>query len=85
MSFRNRLKYKGKPAVQLEDDEILAWTKIADTRDAKPPRKLDNQQRVAYLKAKNPVRVSRMRRDFAWAQKHLIRMGVDPEEVRWLF
>ena len=36
------------------------------------------------LVAKNWVRMRRLDKDFAWMQKQLKKMNVDPEAARWL-
>jgi hypothetical protein len=60
------------------DADFDAWI------EAKPPKELDRQQVIAYLKAKNRVRWWRMQSDFRWAQRMLRKLGRDPEEARWL-
>lgn len=83
MGWRDRRRYKGKPPRRVTDDEVLGWIDISEKREGLPP-KIDRDQWLAYLRAKNPVRVRRMTNDFRWAQRMLLKIGVDPEEVRWL-
>lgn len=83
MSWLNRVKYKGKPKRRLTENDVLGWIEIAEKREGQPPR-LTRDQWISYLRAKNPVRVRRMQSDFKWAQRMLLKIGVDPEEVRWL-
>jgi hypothetical protein len=33
---------------------------------------------------RNPTRFSRLERDMAWLRKECIRIGIDPEQARWL-
>lgn len=77
-------RYRGMPPRLLRADEIGTWIDISDKRDGRPPKLVDNRARQDYLRAKNPVRWYRMKRDFKWAQRQLLKVGVDPEEVRWL-
>lgn len=48
----------------------------------KPPRTTEQaRQRIADS---NPVRWARLQREFRWAQKRAKKMGINPEDVRWL-
>jgi len=84
VSLRDQWKYKGKPKRQANEHDILAWVDATEQREGQPPPRLTTEQWAAYLKAKNPARWYRMRKDFKWAQRMLLKIGVDPEEVRWL-
>jgi hypothetical protein len=59
------------------DDEVVGWFKSAETRMrvAMPVR--------AELRSRNRVRWDRMQGDFAWMQKELKKMGLNPEDARW--
>jgi hypothetical protein len=84
MSWRDRRRYRGKPSRPLNEADVAAWVDVAEERENKPPAQIDRDQWLAYLRAKNPVRVHRMKKDLQWAQRMLLKIGVDPEEVRWL-
>lgn len=50
--------------------------------NAKPPKNIEEmRQRIAN---KNPVRWSRLQREMKWAGKEAIKMGMSPEDVRWI-
>lgn len=84
MGWKDRVKYKGQPKRQPTQEDLLGWIDITEAREGKPPPRVTTEQWAAYLKAKNPARWYRMRKDFKWAQRMLLKIGVDPEEVRWL-
>jgi hypothetical protein len=84
VSLRHRIKYKGQPKRQATQEDLFGWVDISDKRDGAPPTRVTKEQWQAYLKAKNRARWYRMRKDFKWAQRMLLKIGVDPEEVRWL-
>ena len=85
MSRRDRRRYFGKAPRRLRLAEVVEIFDGADKREATPPPSpLDVVQRRDYLKAKNPMRWRRMTADFRWAQKQLLQIGIDPEDVRWL-
>jgi hypothetical protein len=80
------LRRRNQRPRQANEDEVQGWFNSADEREQKSPVKpLNNQQRHNYLRAKNPVRYYRMRSDMRWAMKLYVKLGLDPEEVRWLF
>jgi hypothetical protein len=64
--------------------EINSWFEAANRRESTPPRRTDIDQLQAYLKAKNPVRWRRLQRDFKWAGSTIQKLGMNPEDARWL-
>lgn len=49
-----------------------------------PPRSLSREQLLTRLTMTNPVRMRRIRKDYAWMQRQLKKAGRNPEDARWL-
>ena len=48
----------------------------------RPPSNLATLRKRIY--SLSPVRWKRMQRDFRWMQKQMKKMGLNPEDARWL-
>lgn len=73
----------GQPTQRhLTKDDIDGWMDAASKR--KPPRKLDRRTLQEYLKAKNLRRWNRLQRELRWAEKELGKLGLNPEDARWM-
>lgn len=65
------------------DDEFESWFAAATEQD-EPPKHLNRKQLLMMLKVKNPIRMRRLRKDYAWMQRQLKKVGANPEDARWL-
>lgn len=63
-------------------DELDGWMQAAEQRE--PPRFTEITQFRTYLHAKSPRRWRRIQKDYDWMQAQLIKLGVNPEDVRWI-
>lgn len=66
----------------LTQDDIDGWMDAASKRN--PPRKLDRRSLQEYLKAKNLRKWNRLQRSLRWAEKELGKLGLNPEDARWM-
>jgi hypothetical protein len=74
-------KTPGEPRF-IGDDVIDGWLKAASQR--KPPAKRDRATLRNYLHARSPWRWRRLQRDLRWAERQLLRLGMNPEDARWI-
>lgn len=81
MPFTGRSAESGPPR-HLTADDIDGWMKAASQRN--PPRKMDRRTLQDYLKAKNLRRWNRLQRELRWAEKELGKLGLNPEDARWM-
>lgn len=65
------------------EDEYDSWFAAAMEQD-EPPKHLNRNQLLAALRLRNPVRMRRLRKDYAWMQRQLKKLGANPEDARWL-
>ena len=49
-----------------------------------PPKKFDTEMIWKHLKSKNLVRAYRVKSDYRWMQRELKKLGLNPEDARWL-
>lgn len=66
----------------LTPEDLDGWLDAASKR--KPPRKLDRQSLRNYLQARNPRRWGRLQRELRWAERELGKLGLNPEDTRWM-
>lgn len=55
-----------------------------DDTNTEPPRSRTRDEIARMIERKNPVRWRYLKRDFKWAQKQAVKLGLNPEDVRWL-
>jgi hypothetical protein len=62
----------------------LGWDDALSSREEStmPPR--TREEVIERVKAINPIRWRMMRRDFKWLQKEMHKMGLNPEDARFL-
>lgn len=72
----NRQRRRAQP------EEVTDWIEIASKRE--PPRRRDKASLQNYLKAKNPWRWAALQRDLRWAERELGKLGMNPEDARWI-
>lgn len=64
----------------LTDNDIDSFNEAADQR--KPQRTQTNI--IEALRKKDGHRMWRLQRDYRWMQKQMKKMGLNPEDARWL-
>lgn len=67
---------------RLSDDDVAGWVEAASQRT--PPRKRDRETLRNYLKARSPWKWAALNRYLRWAEKEMERLGLNPEDVRWI-
>lgn len=77
----NEARY-GKQPHRLTDDEQDDWAAAADM-GFKPDIKNAEQARK-LIRAINPVRFRQCQSDFKWLQKQMKKIGLNPEDARYL-
>lgn len=76
--------YRGRAARPLNERDIDGFLTAAARRDRPKPNPIKSAAIQELLRARNPWRWRRFRSDVTWIRKQLIKMGYDPEEIRWL-
>jgi hypothetical protein len=74
-----RKSYKGKPARPLTEDDVSGWMAAADERPAPLAPKIAD-----VIRKRNRFRWRRFIKDYRWVQKEMEKMGLSPEDARWL-
>lgn len=75
--FKVNEQRKRPPSEEVED-----WIAIASRRE--PPRSRDRETLRNYLKAKNPRRWALLQRQLRWAENQMLKLGMNPEDTRWI-
>jgi hypothetical protein len=68
----------------LTNEDHLSWQTAQDIRQSEPPAPRTIEDARKRLQAANPVKYRFLKRDFKWAQKEMKKMGLNPEDARWL-
>lgn len=71
--------YRGQPPRIVTPNELDSWFEAADARP-----KVGTKSVADRIRSRNPFRWRRLLRDYRWAQKEMKRMGLNPEDARWL-
>ena len=71
---------KGQPPRKPSEADYTSWDQAAEHRPR--PRSTEASRRAIMLD--NPVRWNRLQREFKWVQKRMVKMGLNPEEARWI-
>lgn len=67
----------------LTEEDRTGWQEAMDSREQSiKPRTIQDVQ--ALLRHRNPIRWNQLRRDFRWMQKEMKRMGLNPEDARYI-
>jgi hypothetical protein len=69
---------------RLTDQDHLDWQTAQDLGAIRKPKPQTIQEVKQLLTWKDPMRMRRMRKDFAWMEKQLAKMGLNPEDARYL-
>ena len=77
----------GRPASNqrrdLTDEDRLAWDEAQDQRMRKTkPETLDDIR--ALIRHRNPIRWRQVQKDYRWVQKEMKRLGLNPEDARYI-
>jgi hypothetical protein len=73
----DRAKYQKR---YLTDEDYDSFDQAADQRQPQ----LSRGKIEAELNRRNHHRMWRLRRDYRWVQKQMGKMGLNPEDARWL-
>jgi len=73
---------KHEPRRFLTDKDTDGWVEAAHHRE--PPRKKDRKTLQAYLQRKNAYKWHMLQKYLRWAEKELGKVGMNPEEARWI-
>jgi len=66
----------------LSQDDVEGWLDAASKRN--PPRPRDRRSLREYLEARNHRRWRILQRQLRWAEKELLKLGMNPEDTRWI-
>ena len=72
----------GGPQRHISEDDKAGWLDAASKRT--PPRRVDRDSLRQYLNAKSPWRWRQLQRNLRWAEKELGKLGLLPEDARWI-
>jgi hypothetical protein len=73
--------YIGEPPRFLDDRDLSGWFNAAI--EAQTSRR--TQEDIArHIKSRNPIRWRRLQRDLRWVKKEMKKLGLNPEDARWL-
>lgn len=80
---RAQPQYKVNPQRRrVQSDEVIDWIAIASKRE--PPARRDKETLRNHLKNKNPRRWAALQYHLRWAEREMLKLGLNPEDVRWL-
>jgi hypothetical protein len=71
----------GEPRHISEDDKA-AWLEAASKRT--PPRERDRETLRNYLQARNRLKWYRLQGLLRWYEKEMKKLGLNPEDARWI-
>lgn len=74
------IRYRGRQPRRINEDDIASWFKATE----KPPKEYTIERLREHMRMKNPVRWRRLRKDFAWMMREMKKLGMNPEDARWL-
>jgi hypothetical protein len=64
----------------LTESDVDSFLKAADERTK--PKSIEQVREI--LRRKNPVRMARLQSDSRWLRRQMKKMGLNPEDARWL-
>lgn len=67
---------------RVTDEELIGWDAAADGR--KPPKPATIEEVRAALRRINPVKWHNVQSDYRWVQKQMKKMGLNPEDARFI-
>lgn len=69
---------------RLDQNDLASWEEATLRRDANESRRPRTVEQVhRLLKFRNPVRYRQLIKDIEWAKKQLVKMGLNPEDLRY--
>jgi hypothetical protein len=81
-SAARKAKDQDKEPRLITDEDISSWQAASSLRI--PTKKMTPEVMWRMLSDKNPVRARRLRKDFQWAQKQASKLGLNPQDVRFI-
>ena len=72
---------KNPPPRHLTDADRGAFF---DAATEQPPRPRTIEQARLAIRNRNPVRWRRLQKEYRWMTKQAVKLGISPEEARWL-
>ena len=69
----------------LTEEDRVGWYDAQDTMRrnmSKEPKNIESVRRL--IRHRNPVRWYNLQRDFKWVQKEMKKMGLNPEDARYI-
>lgn len=68
----------------LTDRDVVSWDDALNTREGGTTRPQTIEEVRTLLRKKDPVRWWRIKRDHRWMQKQMLKLGLNPEDARFL-
>jgi len=68
----------------LTEDDRLGWYDAGTERSKKAPRPSTIEDVQKLIKNRNPVRWYSLQSDFKWVQKEMRKLGLNPEDARYI-
>lgn len=80
----NQTPLNPKKPRNLTEDDRLGWDDAMDQRQKSPlqPRTVQDVQRL--IRNRNPLRWHGIQKDFKWVQKEMKKLGLNPEDARYI-
>lgn len=67
---------------RVEHTDLGRWFQAAIATPPAPPSGVEAIR--SAVRQKNPVRWARLQREFRWMQRRMKKMGLNPEDARWI-
>lgn len=70
------------------DEELVGWNDALDMRENTAYSRIPLQTREDVIRAvrrTNPIKYGQIMRDYKWLQKQMKKLGLNPEDARYLF
>jgi len=68
----------------LTDRDIVSWDDALNTREGGSTRPQTMEEVRTILRRKDPIRWRRIKRDRKWIEKQMLKLGLNPEDARFL-
>lgn len=72
----------GGPQRHISQNDKDGWLDAASKRT--PPRQVDRTSLRNYLHARNPWRWRQLQKHLRWAEDEMLKLGLNPEDTRWI-
>lgn len=77
----NKARYGTQPR-DLEDEDLEGWESASEAGFHIKPRTREEVR--AALRRRNPVRWAQCRSDLRWAERQMKKLGLNPEDARFM-